>query len=106
MAPHGSCSKQLNKFKTFLKPFNLFFFGLKETVVQMAKAKGAKWYGACVEEWWLACFEKGVGVWSEGQEEARTTKEDMEDANGEGEMDAMTPARWKVGVGEIAVRVG
>ena len=60
----------------------------------------------------MACFEKSVGVWSKGQEEARTTKEDVEDASGEGEQsagleeDAMNRARWRVGVGEIAVGVG
>ena len=42
---------------------------------------------ACVEEGWWACFEKRTGVWSEGQEEARTTKEDVEDASGEGEQE-------------------
>ena len=42
---------------------------------------------ACVEKGWWACFEKSVGVWSEGQEEARTTKEDVEDASGEGEQE-------------------
>ena len=36
------------------------------------------------KEGWWACFEKTIGVWSEGQEEARTTKEDIEDASGEG----------------------
>ena len=30
---------------------------------------------------------KSIGVWSEGQEEARTTKENMEDASGEGEQE-------------------
>ena len=39
---------------------------------------------ACFEEGWWACFEKSIAVWSEGQEEVRTTKEDVEDANGEG----------------------
>ena len=68
---------------------------------------------ACVEEGWWACFKKSIGVWSEGQEEARTTKEEVEDATGEGEQsvglkkeDALNWARWRVGVGEIAVRVG
>ena len=37
----------------------------------------------------MACSEKSVDVRSEGQEEARTTKEDMEDASGEGEQE-----RW------------
>ena len=27
-----------------------------------------------------ACFEKSIGVWSEGQEEVRATKEDVKDA--------------------------
>ena len=55
-----------------------------------------------------------VKSWGEGQEEARTTKEEVEDASGEGlsrsvsleKEDAMNRARWRVGVGEIAVRVG
>ena len=32
----------------------------------------------------MACFEKSVAVWNEGQEEVRMTKEDVEDASGEG----------------------
>ena len=47
------------------------------------------------------------------QEEARTTKEDLEDASGEGEQecgieknDAMNRVRWRVGVGEIAAKMG
>ena len=35
----------------------------------------------------MACFGKSIGVWYERQEEARTTKEDMEDASGEGEQE-------------------
>ena len=42
---------------------------------------------ACVAEGWWACFEKSVGVWSEGQEEMRMTKEDVEDKSGEGEQE-------------------
>ena len=60
---------------------------------------------ACVKEGWWACFEKSIILWSEGQEEARTTKDNMEDASGEGGY-ALNRARWRVGVGEIAVRVG
>ena len=33
------------------------------------------------------CFEKRIGVWSEGQEEARMTKDDVEDASEEGEQE-------------------
>ena len=40
---------------------------------------------ACVEEGWWARSEKSIGVWSEGQEEARRTTEDVEDACGDGE---------------------
>ena len=40
---------------------------------------------ACVKEGWWPCFEEGIGIWSEGKEEAKTTEEDMEIASGEGE---------------------
>ena len=33
------------------------------------------------------CSEKSIEVRSEGQEEAKTTKEDMEDVSGEGEQE-------------------
>ena len=48
------------------------------------KGEWSEMVRACVEEGWWACSEKSVGVWSEGQEEARATKEDMENASGEG----------------------
>ena len=53
------------------------------------KGKWSEVVWACAEEGWWACSEKSVGVWSEGQEEARTTKEEVEDASGEGEQE-----RW------------
>ena len=53
--------------------------GLKETVVQMAKANGVRWYGHVLR--------RDDGISSEGQEEARMTKEDVEDASGEGEQE-------------------
>ena len=62
--------------------------------------------------WWWACFEKSIGVWSEGQEELRTTEEDKKDTSGKEsksvgfEEDALNRVRWRVGVGDIAVRVG
>ena len=62
--------------------------GLKETVVQIAKANGVRWYGHVLRrDDGQACFEKSIGVWSKGQEEVRTTKEDVEDASGEGEQE-------------------
>ena len=59
---------------------------MKETVVQMAKANGVKLYGHVLRGM-MDLFEKSVGIRSEGQEEARTTKEDVEDAVGEGEQE-------------------
>ena len=50
------------------------------------KGKWSELVGACVEEGWWARFEKNR-VWSEEQEEARTNKEDVEDASGEGEQE-------------------
>ena len=47
-----------------------------------------EWDGTnmCGGGWWT-CFEKSVGVWSEEQEEARMTKEDVDDTSGEGEQE-------------------
>ena len=78
------------------------------------KGEWSEMVWACVEEGWWARFEKSVGVWSEGQEEARMTKEDMEHTSGEEELksvglekeDALNRARWREGVGEIDVKVG
>ena len=53
------------------------------------KGKWSEMVRACVEEGRWAHSEKSVGVRSEGQEEARTTKEDVEDASGKGEQ-----GRW------------
>ena len=44
--------------------------------------------GMCWGGWW-ACFEKSVGVWSEGQDEARMTKEDVKDVSGEIEQESL-----------------
>ena len=49
------------------------------------KGEWSEMVQACIEEGWWACSEKSVGVWSEGQEEAGTTKEDIEDTSREGE---------------------
>ena len=59
--------------------------GLKETVVQMAKANGVRWYRHVLRRDDGHFLRKALGVQSEGQEEARMTKEDVEDASGEGE---------------------
>ena len=51
------------------------------------KGEWSEMVRACVEEGWRKSFEKSIGVWSEGQEEVKTTKEDMEDASGKGEQE-------------------
>ena len=51
------------------------------------KGKWSEMVWACVEEGWWECFEEGIGVWSKGQQEARMTKEDVEDASWEGEQE-------------------
>ena len=57
---------------------------LKETVVQMAKVNGT---GHVLRGDDGHVLRKNIGVGSEGQEEVRMTKEDMEDASGEGEQE-------------------
>ena len=51
------------------------------------KGEWSEMVRACVEEEWWACVEKSIRVWSEGQEEARMTKEDVEDTSGEGDQE-------------------
>ena len=51
------------------------------------KGEWSEMVRACVEEGWWACFKKSVRVWREGQEEARTTKEDVEDESRDGEQE-------------------
>ena len=53
--------------------------GLKETAVQMAKANGVRWYGHVLRRDDGHLLRKALE-----QEEARMTKEDVEDASGKG----------------------
>ena len=88
------------------------FYSLKETWSgSNDKGEWSEMVWTGVEEGWGACFKKSIGVWSEGQEKARMTKEGMEDANGEGEQECWFGEggcleSGKMEVGEIAVRVG
>ena len=61
--------------------------GIEENSGSDGKGEWSEMVRACVEEGWWACFEKRIGVRSEGQEEARMTKEDVEDTSGEGEQE-------------------
>ena len=90
--------------------------GIEGNSCSDGKGEFSEMVWACVEEGWLTCFEKSVGVWSEGQEEVRITEEGVEDKKSQVEKesksvdlekeDALNRARWRVGVGEIAVRLG
>ena len=87
--------------------------GLKETMVQMAKANGVRWFWHV----WRRDDEhvlrkvlefEGKGKRKRGQPK-KTWKMQVEKESksvGLEKEDAMNRARWRVGVGEIAVRVG
>ena len=86
--------------------------GLKETVVQMAKANGVRWYGHVLRRDGGHVLRKALEFEVKNK---RTTKEEVENASGEGEQeywfgerDFINRARWRVGVGvgEVAVKVG
>ena len=63
-------------------------------MVQMAKASGVRRYGHVLRRDDGHVLRKALEFEVEGQEEARTTKEDVEDASGEGEQE-----RWFGGKG-------
>ena len=64
--------------------------GLKETVVQMAKANGVRWYGHVLRRDDGHVLRKALEFEVKGKTvEARATKEDVEDASAEGEQE-----RW------------
>ena len=58
--------------------------GLKKTVVQMARANGVRWYGHVLRRDGGHALRKAVEFEVKGKR-TRTTKEDVEDASGEGE---------------------
>ena len=76
---------------------------LKETVVQMAKVNGVRWYGDVLRRddghvLRNAEFEvKGKGKRGRPKKTWKTQVE---------KEDVLNRVRWRVGVGEIAVRVG
>ena len=87
--------------------------GLKEAVVQMAKANGVRWYGHVLrrdDEHVLrraSEFEvKGKRRQGRPRKTWKTQVERKSKRVGLTKEDALNRARWRVGVGEIAVRVG
>ena len=64
--------------------------GFKETVVQMTKANGVRWYGHVLRRDDGHVLRKALEFEVKGKTvEARATKEDVEDASAEGEQE-----RW------------
>ena len=61
--------------------------GIKETVVQMAKVNGVRWFGHVLRREDGHVLRKALEFEVKGKEEVRTTKEDVEDASGEGEQE-------------------
>ena len=87
--------------------------GLKETVVQMAKVNGVRWYGHVLRRDDGHVFRKALEFEVKGQRKQgrpkKTWKKQVEKESkrvGLEKENAMNGARWRVGVGEIAVRVG
>ena len=72
---------------------------LKETVVQMATANGVRWYGHVLRK---ALEFEVKGKRKRGQPKTWKTQVEKEMEK----EDALNRARWRVRVGEIAVRVG
>ena len=87
--------------------------GLKKTVVQMAKANGVRWYGHVLRRddghVLRKVFEFEVkGKRKRGQPK-KTWKTQVEKESKSVDLekeDAMNRVRWRVGVAEIAFRVG
>ena len=58
--------------------------GLKETVVQMAKVHGVRWYGLVLRRDDGHVLRKALEFEVKGKRKRGRPKEDMEDASGEG----------------------
>ena len=84
--------------------------GLKETVVQMAKANGVRWYGHVYDGHVLRKaleYEvKGKRKQGRPRKTWRSQVEKESKSVGLKKEDAKNRARWRVGVGEITGRVG
>ena len=87
--------------------------GLKETVVQMAKANGVRWYGHVLRRDDGDVLRKALEFKVKGKRKRgrpkKTWKMQVEKESksvGLEEKDAMNRARWRVVVGEIVAKVG
>ena len=87
--------------------------GLKETVVQMAKANGVRWYGHMLKRDDGHVLRKALEFEVKGKRKRgrprKTWKMQVEKESrsvGLEKEDAKNREKWRVGVGEIAGRVG
>ena len=87
--------------------------GLKETVVQMARANGVRRYGHVLRRDDGHVLRKMLEFDVKGKRKRglpkkmwKTQKEKESKSVGTEKEDALNQRRWRVGVGEIAVRVG
>ena len=86
--------------------------GLKETVVQMAKANGVRWYGQVLRRDDGHVLKKALQEFKvKGKRKCGRPKKmwkmqvDASKNVGLEKEEALIQARWRVGVGEMAVRV-
>ena len=87
--------------------------GLKETVVQMAKANGVGWYGHVLRRDDGHVLRKGLEFEVKGKRKLGRSKkawkiqvEKKSKSVGLEKKDAMNEAKWRVGVRKIADKVG
>ena len=81
--------------------------GLKETVVQMVKANGVRWYGHVLRRDDGHVLRKVLEFQVKGKRKGGRPKKTWKSTSVSLEKeDALNQARWRVGVGEIAVREG
>ena len=86
--------------------------GLKEIVVQMTKANGVRWYGHVLRRDDGHVLRKALEFEVKGKRKRgrprKTWRSQVEESKSVGlkKEDAKNRARWRVGVGEIAGRVG
>ena len=59
--------------------------GLKETINRLATANGVRWYGHVLRRDDDSVLRVALESWSDWQEKARTTEEDLEEASGRGD---------------------
>ena len=100
------CGQKVVDRKTTEEQMNML--GLKETIDQLAAANGVRWYGHVLrrnDNSFKGCPES----WSEWQEKARMTEEDLEEETekiGLKKEDALRRAKWRNGVQAIAEGMG